>query len=253
MPGPSKLNEGANIPRGAPNMSRLIFHADPITGIGLACTVDELLQLLSGQAPVTTFNDQADMLANTSLGVGYMAYVTETNSIYLYAGPDPEDIDSYILLASGGGSGGGSGSVLTGQYKFSSATVEEDPGAGFLRLNAASFSATTEIYIDALTQQAVNIGFILGSMATRDEIRIQLQVDDDNNAVFELLEPPTDMDGWWKFSVVNKIENGALFANADDIIATVILGGTPYDQMNIDGGRADSIYNTIPGIDGGAP
>jgi hypothetical protein len=253
MPGPSKLNEGANIPRGAPNMTRLIFHADAITGIGQAATIGELLSLLSGQAPVTTFSNQADMLANTSLGVGYMAYIVETNSIYLYQGPDPESIDSYILLASGGGSGGGSGSVLTGQYKFDTTTTEADPGAGFLRLNSASFSAANEIYIDALTQQAVNIGFILGSMATRDEIRIQLQTDDDNNAVYELLEPPTDMDGWWKFSVINKTENGALFADDADIIATVILGGTPYDQMNIDGGRADSIYNTIPGIDGGAP
>ena len=37
MPGPSKINEAANIPRGAPNMTRLMMHADPTTGIGLAC------------------------------------------------------------------------------------------------------------------------------------------------------------------------------------------------------------------------
>ena len=253
MPGPSKLNESSNIPRGAPNTTRLIFHSDPSTGLGMACTIGEFLELISTAAPVTTYSNNAAMLANTTLPVGYLAYVVETNSIYLYNGPDPANIDSYILLASGGGSGGGSGSVLTGQYKFDTNVAPSDPTAGYLKFNNAVFSDVTEIYIDALTQQAVNIGFILGSMATRDEIRVQLQSDDDNNAVFELTEPPTDNDGWWTLHVTNKTENGALFADDAEIIATVILGGTPYDQMNLDGGVADSIYNTIPGIDGGTP
>jgi len=107
MPGPSKLNESSNIPRGAPNTTRLIFHSDPITGLGMACTIGEFLELISTLAPVTTYSNNAAMLANTTLVPGYMAYVVETNSIYLYNGPDPANIDSYILLASGGGSGGG--------------------------------------------------------------------------------------------------------------------------------------------------
>ena len=90
-------------------------------------------------------------------------------------------------------------------------------------------------------------------MATSDEIRVQLQSDDDNNAVFELTEPPTDNDGYWTLKVAQKLSEGALFADDAEILATVILGGTPYDQLNIDGGVANSIYNTIPGIDGGTP
>ena len=118
MPGPSKINQTVNIPRGSPNMTRLFFHADETTGIAQAARIQELAELLTGVAPVTTFINEASMLANTELAPGYLAYVQSTNSIYLYNGPTPDDIDHYTLLASGGGSGGGSGSVLTGQYKF---------------------------------------------------------------------------------------------------------------------------------------
>ena len=251
--GPSKINETSNIPRGAPNTTRLIFHADPATGLAMACTMGEFLAMISSAQPVTNFTTNSEMLANTTLGIGYLAYVIETNSVYLYQGPNPASLSSYILLASGGGSGGGSGSVLTGEYQFSTTLTEADPGAGKIRFNAASFTSVTEIYIDALTQQAVNIGFILGSLATGDEIRVQLQIEDDNNAVYELLSPPVDNDGWWTLTVENKTANGSFFSNDADLIATLILGGTPVEEMNVDGGRADSNYNTIPGIDGGAP
>ena len=194
------------------------------------------------------------MLANTTLGVGYMAYIVETNSIYLYQGPDPANIDSYILLASGGGSGGGSVSVLTGQYKFDSDTTEADPGAGFVRLNSACLSLPhLKSTLDALTQQAVNIGFILDRwpLGMKSDCSFRLMM-----ITMQCLNfwnhPLTWMAGG-SFLWSTRSVNGAIFVDDDDILATVMLGGTPYDQMNLDGGRADSIYNTIPGIDGGTP
>jgi hypothetical protein len=107
MPGPSKVNDPVNIPRGVPNMTRLIMHSDPDTGIGLACTTQELLGLVSGTAPSRSYVDNADMLANTNLGIGYFAYVYATDSLYLYNGGDRADLAAYILIASGGGGSGG--------------------------------------------------------------------------------------------------------------------------------------------------
>ena len=222
MPGPSKLNESSNIPRGAPNLTRLIFHADAITGLGMASTIGETLALISTLAPVTTFSNETAMLANTTLGVGYMAYVVETNSIYLYQGPNPADINSYILLASGGGGGG---SIVYGDFKFDIITTSSDPGAGKLRLNTGTFATATEIYIDALSESASNIGAILANLATGDSIRIQKKDDDDHNTVYKLTAPATDHDGWWTIPVEYVDSTGALFADLDDITAIAIIGG----------------------------
>jgi len=251
MPGPSKLNESSNIPRGTPNTTRLIFHADPNTGLGQSATIGELLALMSTLAPVTTYSNNAAMLDNTDLGVGYMAYVVETNSIYLYQGPDPADLNSYILLASGGGSGGGG--MMGGHFTFDDPTAAADPGAGMVRFNNTAFELVTEIYIDALTMAAVNWGAVLEDMATGDQIRFQVAADDDNNVLFEFTALPVDHDGWWTLEVVHISSAGTFFVDDAELVATVVLVGIAETDFNVDGGRSDSVYNTIPGIDGGTP
>ena len=251
MPGPSKINQTANIPRGSPNMTRLFFHADSTTGLGQAATIGELAELLSSTAPVTTFVNETSMLANTTLAPGYLAYVQETNSIYLYNGPTADDIDHYTLLASGGGSGGGS--AMSGHFIFDDDTTDADPGAGKVRLNTGAFDTATEIYLDALTVAAVNIGAVLSDMATGDEIRLQVSDDDDNNVVYEFTAIPVDNDGYWTLAVTHKQSAGSFFLHDEELVATVVLVGIAAEGINIDGGRADSIYNTIPGIDGGTP
>ena len=97
MPGPSKLNESSNIPRGAPALARLFFHADPITGIAQAAEIQELAELFEGQA-VTTFPTFDDLLDQTTLPIGSIAYIAATGEFYFYQGPDPADPNSYVLM-----------------------------------------------------------------------------------------------------------------------------------------------------------
>jgi hypothetical protein len=105
MGGPSKINETNNIPRALPSLVRLLFHADPATGIAKACTVQELVALFSGLTPTISYADQTALLANTDLPIGFLAFVANSSdgwALYLYNGPAPDNIANYTLLLSHG-------------------------------------------------------------------------------------------------------------------------------------------------------
>jgi len=100
MPNPSKINQPENIPRQAPTLTRLIFHADPATGIAKAAELQEALALVTAVVPSTSYPNQAAMLANTTLPIGYIAYVGDTGTSYIYFGPDHSDLNSYAKISS---------------------------------------------------------------------------------------------------------------------------------------------------------
>lgn len=156
-------------------------------------------------------------------------------------------------LALGVGGGGG-GSIQNGHFLFDTATAETDPGDGKAKLNTTNFTTANEIYIDELTIEGTSIGTALQDMASGDEIRLQLSSNDDNNAVYKLLAMPLNNGGWWTLSVVNVSFSGPVFASMSDVVIVLLFGGSAGSSIsNVDGGVADSIYNTLPIIDGGTP
>ena len=152
-----------------------------------------------------------------------------------------------------GGAGGGGG-VNNAHFLFDTVILATDPNDGKVRLNAISFDTATEIYIDNSTTDGVDISTGLEDLATGDEVRLQLASNDDNNAVYKLLAMPVNNGGWWTLSVVNMVANGVLFADLAEIVLVFLYGGSGGGEgVNIDGGVADSIYDTLPVMDGGAP
>lgn len=105
MSGPSKINVAENIPRALPTLLRLFFHADPATGIAKACTGSELVALFSALTPTVSYADQTALLANTTLPIGFLAFVASSSdgwALYMYNGPARDDIANYTLLLSQG-------------------------------------------------------------------------------------------------------------------------------------------------------
>jgi hypothetical protein len=149
------------------------------------------------------------------------------------------------------GVGGGGGTVQNGHFLFNTGVTAANPGSGKISINNAALDLASEIYINNSTSDGINIGAALADMATGDSIRLQLSSNDDNNAVYRLASMPVDNGGWWTLSVVNTFTAGSLFADLSDLVVILLFGGSSTDEGNIDGGRADSIYNTIPGMDGG--
>jgi hypothetical protein len=97
-----KINE---VTRSLPTLARLFGHGDPSTGIWNACTGTELLALFTGQTPIKTYADQTALLANTNLGIGYIAFVSSSSdgwALYLYNGPLASSLSNYTLLLSQG-------------------------------------------------------------------------------------------------------------------------------------------------------
>lgn len=118
------------------------------------------------------------------------------------------------------------GSASSGKFLFSTDITGSDPGDGKLKFNNGSPGSVTEIYINGLTTEGVDIGAVLENLATGDEFRVQVAADDDNNVKYKLLGPAVDNSGWWTLSVEFKSFNGGFFADLEPIVATVIIGGT---------------------------
>jgi hypothetical protein len=86
-------------------LTRLIAHADPATGLAKKGTIGDFIALITGQTPVKTYADQTALLANTNLGIGYLAFVASSSdgwALYLYNGPAANDIANTTLLISQG-------------------------------------------------------------------------------------------------------------------------------------------------------
>ena len=77
------------------------------------------------------------------------------------------------------------GTSASGKFIFSTGITAVDPGDGKLKLNNACPGFVTEIYIDKLTTDAIDIGAVLENLATDDDFRIQVAADDDNNGVYQ--------------------------------------------------------------------
>jgi hypothetical protein len=57
--------------------------------------------LFTGQTPIKTYADQTALLANTNLGIGYIAFVSSSSdgwALYMYNGPLASSIANYTLL-----------------------------------------------------------------------------------------------------------------------------------------------------------
>lgn len=178
-----------------------------------------------------------------------MAQITYTDKEALIVNPNPEinkwtaenanEVkDAHNDLESKFSAGAVSSGFANGVYDFSTTITEADPGAGFLRLNNASFASVTKVFLDDLTRDGIDIGSILSRMTIGDSIRIQLSSDVDNYASYILTQLPTDNTGWWTLEVSYLVSSGSLFANNADVVATVLFNGALASSVTRDINRA---------------
>jgi hypothetical protein len=94
-----KLNQ---VDPGVLTLTQLLGHANPTTGKLFRATWADAVALFTAQTPVKTYANEAALLANTDLVIGYIAYVADTETFYLYQGPTPGDIGNYTEFGGGG-------------------------------------------------------------------------------------------------------------------------------------------------------
>lgn len=107
-------------------------------------------------------------------------------------------------------------------FVFDSVTVEADPTAGKLRFNNAADASTTEIYIDILNDDGLDITAKLERIGIGSVIQIQEKDDPTNSAIFDVSAEVTDETGFFKIPVTFKASGtGADLTDATDIIVFI--------------------------------
>lgn len=116
------------------------------------------------------------------------------------------------------------GGLLSGQYKFSTSIVAADPGAGLFRYDSATPASVTEIYINDVTSNGVDISNLLALITTDDRLYIQSESDPSQFLVFNVTAPITDNTGW--FTITGTVEaSGALHTSNTKCLFVLQIGG----------------------------
>ncbi len=118
--------------------------------------------------------------------------------------------DSYeqkkIYIGNLPSSGGGSGVAL--YYRFDNTTAKADPTAGRFRLNNATLADVTEIYVDDLAYNSIDISTIIENIYVGDYLYIQ-QLDSTSNVViYRVTAIAVDEVGYYTVAVEYVSEGG---------------------------------------------
>lgn len=103
-------------------------------------------------------------------------------------------------------------------FTWSTATTNDDPGAGKLKLNSTSLSAATKIYISETDADGRAVAAMIAtwddsSSAVRAQLRIFDPVTPENYAVYAITGATTDNGGWDTLTVTH-VDHGGTLTNS---------------------------------------
>jgi hypothetical protein len=116
-------------------------------------------------------------------------------------------------------------------FQYSTTTTDVDPGAGFFRLNNATISSATEMYIDDLEFNGTDVSAwvqswddVTGNDTNRGRIRISKANTLDTWMVFKVTGAITDASGYSKITL-SYIDTAGTFANEDKVFISFVASG----------------------------
>ncbi len=125
-----------------------------------------------------------------------------------------------------------SGGLLSAEYRFSTSIVAADPGAGRFRFDTAAYSTVTEIFIDDLTDNGVDISNLLALISKGDRLYFQVKASADEFVVFDVIVDAVDNTGWFTIGVA-EVASGVFFSNNDKCLMIWSIDGQVQPQMKI--------------------
>ena len=153
------------------------------------------------------FTDDAASRASKALGFDSTGNVLTTVADFLPAGGD------------------------SAMFQYSTTTTDADPGSGKFRLNHATISSATEMYIDDLEFNGTDVSAwvqswddVSGNDTNRGRIRISKANTLDTWMVFKVTGAITDASGYTKVSLVY-IDTAGTFANDDKVFISFTASG----------------------------
>jgi len=183
---------------------------------------------VSATNSITTpeFTDDAASRASKALGFDETGQILTTVADFLPAGGD------------------------SAMFQYSTTTADADPGAGKFRLNNATISSATIMYIDDLEFNGTDVSAwvqswddVTGNDTNRGRIRISKANTLDTWMVFKVTGAITDATGYSKISLVY-IDSAGTFANDDKVFVSFVSSGEdgaiPGYLYNFDTGTSDT-------------
>jgi hypothetical protein len=164
---------------------------------------------VSRTATITTpeFTEDAATRASKTLGFDSTGNVLQTVADFLPAGGD------------------------SAMFQYSTTTADADPGSGKFRLNNATISSATEMYIDDLEFNGTDVSAwvqswddVAGNDTNRGRIRISKANTLDTWMVFKVTGAITDATGYSKISLVY-IDSAGTFADDDKAFIAFVSSG----------------------------
>ena len=117
------------------------------------------------------------------------------------------------------------------EFQYSTTTSDADPGAGKFRLNNATISSATEMYIDDLEFNGTDVSAwvqswddVAGNDTNRGRIRISKANTLDTWMVFKVTGAITDASGYSKIGL-SYIDTAGTFANNDKVFISFVASG----------------------------
>ena len=115
------------------------------------------------------------------------------------------------------------GGLLSGQYRFATSTVAADPGSGLFRYDNTDPALVTEIFIDDISANGVDISNLLALITTNDRLYLQSENDSSQFVVFNVTAPITDNTGW--FTITGTVEaSGNLHTSNTRVLVVLQIG-----------------------------
>jgi len=116
-------------------------------------------------------------------------------------------------------------------FQYSTTTADADPGNGFFRLNNATISSATEMYIDDLEFNGTDVSAwvqswddVAGNDTNRGRIRISKAESLDTWMVFKVTGAITDATGYSKITL-SYIDTAGTFTNEDKVFISFVASG----------------------------
>jgi len=168
-----------------------------LSGIESGATADQ-----SDAEIETAYNNQV-----AQVSAGEKTAGTELN-LRTYAPKDIADM-------AGTHGGGGAGVPTNLSWTFSSTTTDADPGPGIFRLNNATMSLVTKMFIDDLSANGADATTVIELLSTGVQIYTGQDDDATAGALFEVTGTPIDNSGYFTIPLVHVDDSTTGLTNTD--------------------------------------
>lgn len=210
-----------------------IVGASPITVTGTGdvatpYTID--LDVAALMASITQNNTACE-----SLNAPRILAVSATGEVYTV----PLECGTEIIADAGGG--GISGAMFA--FTFSASTTDADPGDGFLKLNNATLSSVTEIYVDLADTNATSITAWLAAVGAGSRLRVARADAPANFAEYQVVSSAVQV-GYHKYVVTYVASSGSFNGTTGNTTLSYTPGGTT-GATGAEGSMATSFRHTF--------